>query len=186
MALSRHVLVAGLLGAVLLLAGCGGGGSSSSGGESTTEWADNVCSAITTWTKSVTSTGNELRQGSNLSADSLKNAAKDIQSSTAKLADDLQGLGAPDTDAGKDAKAAVDKLSNEIKSDADEIKSTVDNASGLSGIQAALTKASGTLAKMGSQISATFAQLQSLDAKGELEKAFEKADSCSSLVKSAG
>jgi hypothetical protein len=39
---------------------------------------------------------------------------------------------------------------------------------------------------MGSQISATFAQLQSLDAKGELEKAFEKADSCSSLVKSAG
>ena len=35
---------------------------------------------------------------------------------------------------------------------------------------------------MGNQVSATFSELQALDAKGELESAFKQAGSCDKLI----
>ena len=53
--------------AVLLVAGCGGGSSSSSSSSpSTKDWADNLCSAISTWSTSVQTAGQSLK-GGNLS-----------------------------------------------------------------------------------------------------------------------
>ena len=43
-----------------------------------------------------------------------------------------------------------------------------------------------TLQQMGAQVTSTFSELGSLDAKGELESAFKNADNCSSLVNSSG
>jgi hypothetical protein len=53
-------------------------------------------------------------------------------------------------------------------------------------VQKALTTIAGTLTQMSSQLSSTFSELSSLDAKGELEDAFKNAPACSSLVKSSG
>jgi hypothetical protein len=184
---SRLAALAVAVAAVALMAaGCGGGGkSSSSGTVSTEDWANSVCSAITTWTGSVRKTGDDLRSG-NVTQDSLKSAVNDFESSTKQLADDLKGLGKPDTSAGDKAQASVDKLATEIQKDADEIKGEIKGASGLSGLQKALTNVGVTLQQMGAQVTTTFSELGSLDAKGELESAFKNADKCSSLVKSSG
>jgi hypothetical protein len=175
------VLAAVVVAMAFLAAGCGSS-KSSSGSVSSEDWANNVCSAITTWTDSVRKTGNDLRAG-NVSKSSLNSAVDDFQSSTQQLADDLKGLGRPNTSAGKQAQASVDKLSGEIQSDADKIKSEVKGASGIAGLQKALANVGVTLTQMGEQVTTTFGELGNLDAKGELESAFKKADKCSSLVK---
>jgi hypothetical protein len=53
-------------------------------------------------------------------------------------------------------------------------------------LQTALTTVAGTLTQMSSQLTSTFSELGTLDAKGELEDAFKKAPACSSLVNSTG
>lgn len=187
MRLAALVLV--LAATLLLASACGKSSSSSSssgsGSTSTADWANGLCTAITTWTSSIRKTGNSLRSG-NLDQASLKNAANEFQSSTKQLADDLKALGKPDTSAGQQAKSSVDKLAGQIQSDADKIKSAVKGASGAAGAQQALTTIAGTLTQMSSQLSTTFSELGTLDAKGELQSAFKKAPACSSLVKSSG
>jgi hypothetical protein len=183
---TRLAALAAVFAAVLLASGCGGGGKSSSSDTKPAEdWANSVCSAITTWTSSVRQTGNDLRNG-NVNKDSLNKAVNDFQSSTKQLSDDLKGLGRPDTSSGQKAQASVEKLANEIQTDANTIQSEIKGASGVAGYQKALANVGGTLQKMGTQVTSTFSELGNLDAKGELESAFKKADSCSGLVKSSG
>ncbi len=182
---TRLAPLAAVFAAVLLSSGCGGGGSSSSNTKPAEDWANSVCSAITTWTSSVRQTGNDLRSGT-VNKDSLNKAVNEFQSSTTQLSDDLKGLGRPDTASGQKAQASVDKLANEIQTDADQIKTEIKGASGVAGYQKALANVGVTLQQMGQQVTNTFGELGNLDAKGELQSAFKKADKCSSLVKSSG
>jgi hypothetical protein len=167
--------------AVVLVAGCGG----SSDTTSATDWANNFCSAITTWSGSIKSTGQSL-QGGNPSESTLKSAANDITSATDKLASDLKGLGKPDTESGQKAKDAIDELASSVDDDVNEMQSAVDNkASGVSGAMAAASSVTSTLSTMGTQINSAASQLEQADAKGELQQAFKKASSCKSLTSSS-
>jgi ABC-type transporter Mla subunit MlaD len=170
-------LVIGLL-AVSLATGCGG--DDGGGGASSTEWADGVCSAITTWSQSITSTAESLR-GGNLSEDELRNAVDDFESATSDFVDDLRGLGAPDTESGEQAKESLDELSGNVEENVSRMRSAVDDVSGASGVLEAITTVSATLSTMGQQLSATFTELEQLDAGGELERAFSDTDSCDEL-----
>jgi hypothetical protein len=170
-------LVVGLL-AVTFAAGCGGDGGG--GGSSTTEWADDVCSAITTWSESITSTADSLR-GGNLTEDEVRSAVDDFERATSDFVDDLRGLGAPDTESGKQAKESLDELSGNVEENMSKMKSAVDDASGASGVGKAVTAVGAALSSMGQQLSATFTELERLDAGGELEQAFSDADSCDEL-----
>jgi hypothetical protein len=181
---TRLAALAAVFAAVLLASGCGSS-SSSSDTKPAEDWANSVCSAITTWTSSVRQTGNDLRSGS-VSESSLNKAVNEFQQSTKQLADDLKGLGRPDTPSGQKAQQSVDTLATEIQSDADKIKSEIKGASGVAGYQKALANVGVTLTQMGEQVTNTFGELGNLDAKGELESAFKKADKCSSLVKQSG
>jgi ABC-type transporter Mla subunit MlaD len=157
--------------------GCGGGDG---GDSSATEWAGDVCSAITTWKDSITSTADSLK-GGNLSEDALRSAADDVESATSDFVDDVRGLGKPDTDAGEQAKESLDQLADEADQNLSAIKSAVDNASGVSGAVAAVSAISAALSTMGNQLSSTFNELEQLDSGGELETAFKEADSCKQL-----
>src|SRR3954470_6128052 len=169
--------------AVVLVAGCGGGGSSSSGSSpSPKDWADGLCSAITTWSTSVQQAGQKLK-GGNLSKDDLKTTTTQITDATATFADDLKGLGKPDTDAGQKAKDAIDELSTQVSDDVDKLQKTVNDAVG-SGAKGAVAAASGiatTLSTMSTQIAAASTKLQQADAKGELEQGFKDAPACKKL-----
>lgn len=182
---ARRPLVIGLL-AVALFAGCGGddggsgGGGGGGGGSSAAEWAEDVCSAITTWNESISSTVDSLKSG-DLSEDELRGAVEDVESATSNFVDDLRGLGRPETEAGAQAKESLDRLARNIEDNLSTLRSAVDSASGLSGIVAATGTATVTLSTMEEQLSSTFAELQELDAGGELEAAFSEADSCNQL-----
>jgi hypothetical protein len=165
---------------VALAAGCGGddggGGSSATG-----DWANGVCEAVSTWSESIRSTGESLQSGTP-SMDSLKSAVDDFADATKTFVDDLRGLGAPDTEAGEEAKQALDELADDVDENVEKMNDAVDGASGVSGIVEAATTVGTTLAAMGQQLSSTFSELEGLDASGEIEDAFRDADSCDELT----
>ena len=168
--------------AAVLAAGCGGGGSSSSSSPSPTDWADDLCSAITTWSTSVKEAGESLKNGS-LSSGDLKQTTSEIKSATNEFADDLRGLGKPDTDAGQEAKDAIDQLAAQIKEDVANLQSAVNDAVG-SGTKGAVTAASSiatSLSTMSTQTASAASKLQQADAKGELEQGFRDAPACKKL-----
>jgi hypothetical protein len=183
-ATTRRLLMAPVLAAAMAAAGCGGSSSDggSGGGETVgaSEWASSLCSDITTWTGALQSSAQPL-QGGNLSKDSLQTAAGDMKSATKTFADEVKALGAPDAEAGSEAKKSLDTLAENLNADVEQIDKTVDDVSGGSGVVAAASAVSGTIAKMGSQVTATFAVLQKLDAKGELTDAFKNSTACKSL-----
>jgi hypothetical protein len=168
-----------VLSAAVLVAGCGGDDDSET--SSATEWADGVCSAVTSWTESLTSATQSLTDGG-LSQDGLETAVDDVKDATSSLVDDLKDLGAPDTEAGQQAKESLDTLGDELSEEVDKIESAAEDASGASGVLSAVSTISGTLVAMGNQVSSTFNELEQLDAAGELEDAFEQAESCSRLT----
>jgi hypothetical protein len=169
--------------AVVLAAGCGGGGSSSSSSSpSPKDWADGLCSSITTWSDSVRTAGESIK-GGNLSKSSLTNATDDIKSATNEFADDLKALGKPNTDGGQEVKDAIDELSNQVTEDVGELQNAVDKASG-SGTSGAAAAASGiatSLSTMSTHIAAAASKLQQADSKGELEQGFRDAPACKKL-----
>jgi hypothetical protein len=170
--------------AVVLVAGCGGG-SSSNNKMDPTEWANSICGSVDTWATSVRSAANSLR-GGNVSKNALQSTANDVKDATNTLADDLKGLGKPDIEAADKAKQQLDTLSTNYKNEVQSMQNDVQNASGASGTLTAVSKVSQTLVTMGSQLQSTFGELQKLDAKGELDKAFKNASNCKKLQKQGG
>ena len=178
-------VLAVVLAGTVLAAGCGGGSSkSSSDTVSTDEWASDLCSAFVSWTTTVRSAGNSLK--SNVTQESVKSAAGEMKDATTKLKGDLKALGKPDTDAGDKAKQTTDELAGQLQTDADKIQKAVDNVSGAKGVLPAVSTISTTLQNVGTQVRTAFTNLQNVDAKGELEKAFNKADSCKKLTSPSG
>jgi hypothetical protein len=164
--------------ALVLASGCGGSSDTSSA----SDWANNFCSALATWSSSVRSTANSLK--ANPSKDSLKSAAGDLESASNTLVSDLKDLGKPDTKAGQDAKDAIDQLSSEVEDDVQEMKSAVDKASGVQGVVTAASSVSATLSKMGTQINSALSKLGSADPGGELKQAFRDSSACKNLTSS--
>jgi len=179
----RSLLAATVAGAALLAAGCGGSSDSTTTADvsPTTEWADGLCSAINTFTASITSIVDPIKSG-DISKDSLTTAVDDAKSATDTLTSDLEGLGKPDTEAGQEAKDSVDKLSTDLKAEVTTIQGALDGASGIAGYIAAAPVILTSLGTMGTDVTSTITTLQGLGAKGELETAFKDAPSCSTLA----
>src|SRR5262245_45518766 len=88
--------------AAALVAGCGGD-DDGGGGTATSDWANGVCEAVSSWSESIRATGDSLRESAT-SPDALKDAVDEFASATQTFVDDLRDLGAPDTEAGEEAK----------------------------------------------------------------------------------
>jgi hypothetical protein len=166
-----------LVTALLLAAGCGGSDDETSGAD---DWANSVCSAVTTWTTSVTAAAQSL-QGGNLSENSLESAVDDVTEATKTLADDVEDAGKPDTADGQEAQDLVEQLADDLDEAVQTIGDAVDDVSGGTGLLTAISQISGTLATMSSQVGGLIDELEQLDPAGELENAFANADECSSL-----
>jgi hypothetical protein len=165
--------VVALVGVIAFLAaGCGSDKSSES--NSATDWANGVCSAVTTYRQSVTDAAGSLK--GNVSQSGFKDATNEVQKATDTLVDTIKGLGKPDTDAGNQAKTTVDTLSGQLQSDLDTVK----NAGG-QGLVQSLSTVTTALATAQTQITTAFNELKGLDAQGELSDAFKQASSCDSL-----
>jgi hypothetical protein len=182
----RALLAVLILAAAIVAAGCGGG-SSSSGGTGTEssataadDWANSVCEAFVAWNNSITDAGQGIRD--NPSEEGIRTAGEQIQSATQTLADDLRGLGRPDTESGQQAKDTIDQLATNLDTSLQKISDAMYNASGAAGAVTAASTIGTSLVEMGDHVSTAFQQLQDIDAQGELQSAFESADSCAGLT----
>jgi phage-related protein len=183
----RALLAVLILSAAIVAAGCGGGSSSSSGTSGTEssataadDWANSVCEAFVTWKNSITDAGQGIKD--NPSEEGIRTAGDEIQSATQTLADDLRGLGKPDTESGQQAKDTIDQLATNLDTSLQKISDAMYNASGAAGAVTAASTIGTSLVEMGDHVSTAFQQLQDLDAGGELQSAFEQADSCAGLT----
>jgi hypothetical protein len=175
-------LVFRLVGALVLVlaalaAGCGGGGDDDESA-GTTEWADGVCTALADWGTSIRDVTGSATSGT--SAERLQAIATDVKEATEKLADDLEGLGRPGTDAGEQAQDEIEELAADMRQDVEKIE----DAAGSGNAVTAATTISSTLSTMSSQLGSTLNELEQLDAQGELSDAFEEADACQDLANS--
>jgi phage-related protein len=182
----RALLAVLILAAAIVAAGCGGG-SSSSGGTGTEssataadDWANSVCEAFVAWNNSITDAGQGIRD--NPSEEGIRTAGEQIQSATQTLADDLRGLGKPDTESGQQAKDTIDQLATNLDTSLQKISEAMDSASGTAGAVTAASTIGTSLVEMADHVSTAFQQLQDIDAQGELQSAFESADSCAGLT----
>lgn len=171
-------LVLGLLAA----AGCGGDNEPETA--ATTEWANDLCSAVTTWTQDLQATIDELSNLSSFSGEGLREATSDFEESTERFVEEVRALGAPDTEAGAEARDAVESLADTIQAEREEIEAAVEDASGVAGIASAASAVGASLSAMSEAFGQTFERLEGVDATGELEQAFEDAEACDELASS--
>ena len=182
----RSLLAVLILSAAIVAAGCGGGSSSSSGtgtessATAADDWANSVCEAFVAWNNSVTDAGQGIRD--NPSEEGIRTAGEQIQSATQTLADDLRGLGRPDTETGQQAKDTIDQLATNLDTSLQKISDAMDSASGTAGAVTAASTIGTSLVEMADHVSTAFQQLQEIDAQGELQSAFEQGDSCAGLT----
>jgi hypothetical protein len=167
---------------VLALAAAGCGGDDAEPEASATEWANDLCTAVTSWTEALQAEGNAVT--SSPSEESLREAASGLESATDTFLEDVRDLGTPDTEAGTEARAAVDELADTVEAEKQEIEDAVDDASGITGVTSAISAVAASLTAMGEAFEQTFERLEDLDGGGELEQAFEEADACDELVSS--
>ena len=163
---------------VVVAAGCGSSNKNadtSTQASATVEWAGGLCSALTTYTTSLTDAAKTLT--GNLSKSGVQDAADSVKSATDTFVSDTKGLGKPDTSSGQQAKETIDTLSTNLDKDV----STIQDAAG-SGLLKGASTITTTLTTVQSELTTAFNELKSLDAKGELSQAFSDAPSCSSLT----
>jgi hypothetical protein len=175
---TRQLAAALVAGIALVAAGCGGDDESV---PAATQWAGDVCTAVNTWRNDVASTASSVT--SDPTRAGLQQAAEDAKSATETLIDTLKGLGAPDTEAGDQARSALETLSSGLQTDVDTIQQAVADASGVQGLLGAASTVSAALAQISAQLSTAMDQLGSLrDVDDQLQQAFADADSCDGVL----
>ncbi len=162
--------------AALLAAGCGSGKSNeTTTSASAADWANGLCSAVTTYQASLTDAAKSLT--GNLTKTGLQDAVDQAQAATDTFVSTTKSLGKPNTTSGSKAKETLDTLATQLDEDVSKLKSASD-----SGVLAGISTATGALATAQTQITTAFHTLEGLDVQGELGDAFSQASSCSSLT----
>jgi ABC-type transporter Mla subunit MlaD len=165
--------IALILVAAFALVGCGGDESASE------SYADDVCSNLSSWVTDVGDTVRSLTdQGLSISRDDIQTAVDQTEEATDALANDLQGLGAPETEDGRQARSELDDLASELRQQLDAIQEAVDSGEGLAAIAAQVSTA---ISAAANAVNTTVENLRGLDPPGELRDAFENSEQCDEL-----
>jgi hypothetical protein len=181
----RVAALAASLAAALALLATGCGGSEEPEGSAAVDWADGVCLATTQWTEQLKEIGSRFTDLSNLSQDRLEEAANDAREATLEFVSAVRELGAPDTEAGVEAKRALDELTTELEAGIAEIQETLEGIQGIAGIPRAIASIGGTLTSLSQEVSSTLETLRDGELGEDLRRAFEEAPACDELTSSA-
>jgi hypothetical protein len=156
-----------------------------SGQPSATEWADSVCTSLSTWRSSITSLADV--SGSTLTPESLREKLDTADTATKTLVTELEDLGPPDLESGDQLKQELVSVASELESNFDTLKQGAENAadadSSADFLQALAALAPQFQALLDT-ISTTVDDLQANvgeDAKAELQQAFVSSSSCQQL-----
>lgn len=165
---------------VLLLAGvalasCGGDDEANA----SEDYANSVCSSLSAWVTDVQETVTSLTdEGLAIEREDIDTAVDQAKESTESLAEDLEGLGAPETEDGTEAKSELDSLVNTVEQQIATVEEALSSGGAPASIAATVTAAIATAA---SAVETTYENVQGLDPSGELSEAFEDSEECDSL-----
>lgn len=156
---------------VVTLTSCGGENDAAS-----VEWANDVCSAVITWREAVAASPEAVR-----STGSVETGVAQVEDATDELTAELRSLGAPETEAGDAARDVLAALGAQIRADVEAVERAVAGAEGTAGARDAAITIAAALQALRGQVSTTVEELRDLDAQGELDDAFDDAESCDEL-----
>lgn len=174
---SRFLALGLVAAAAALAAGCG----SDEAEDPTAAWADDACGALTDWKTSLQAAVTSVTDSP--SADSISAAAQEVVDATGALRDDLDGLGAPPTDAQGQTEDALGALTTSLGQRADTVQQALDTGSdSLSGL-------ANKAAIIGREVQGAVTDLQAFldaavdpgSAASEVVDAIEQSDACSEL-----
>ena len=178
----RAALALLVLGAALVAAtGCGGDDEPPA-----EAWANDVCTSISDWRTTIEGIVSDLQ--SQLTSPNAGAAIKDAIASgvdaTTQLKDELQDIGPPDTEAGDEAKQALDDFANEAAQTADDVQAQAEKlpeSGSVSELLGQLTPMAASLESLAQEGQAKLNDLEQLDPSGEIQDGVENAESCQSL-----
>ena len=161
----------------LLAAGCGDDDEAVS---STTEWAEEFCATTRAWGDELERIGEDLDLSS-ISSDALDQAAEDAREATDDFIEAIRDLGGPGTESGDEVEQSVEELADEVESEREQIEDAIDDAGGLSGAITAAREIASSVAAMFTALERTLESIDEADVNGELDTAFDEAESCAGL-----
>jgi hypothetical protein len=178
--MTRLAIVASLLVSVLALvaAGCGGNDDSSSDAVPADQWADEFCTAVSSWKDSLQEIRDRFTDLSSLTEDSLNEAADDAENATDEFVSDLQGLGRPDTASGQDIEDSLQTLQDTVDQQKSDVQDAVDNVEGVGDIPAAITTIGSAITTMGTALQSAFDAIENEDVDGEIKTAIDNSEAC--------
>lgn len=157
-------------------------GDDDGGPESTSEWADAVCTSLSDWRASIASLAD--LSGESLTAETFRDRLDEAEEATSTLGTELRDLGPPDVVDGDEVDQALEDAVGGLEERYDELQAAASDAleapsaTALAGLvddfQALLEQARDIVATL--QSASLFGQ-----ASAELEQAFGDSASCQSL-----
>jgi hypothetical protein len=154
--------------------------------ETTTEWADSVCTSLSDWRASIAELADV--DGASLTADTLRDRLDEAESATTQLVTELHELGPPDVADGDEVEEALDDATAGLEESFEELRVAAEDAADAESPQdlvAALPGLAEDFRNLLGQVPEFVATLQSAslfgEASAELEQAFTAAPSCQAL-----
>ena len=167
-----------------LVAGTGCGGEDEPPAEA---WATDVCTSIVDWRTSIEGIVSDLQ--SQLTSPDAAAAIKDGIASgvdaTTQLKNELQDIGAPETEAGEEAKKALDDFADQAAQTADDVQAQAEklpDSGSVTELLGQLTPIAASLESLAREGRSQLQDLESLDPSGEIQDGVENAEACQSLT----
>jgi hypothetical protein len=177
------VVIAVAIAAAVVIVKATDSGSSS---ESTTQWADDVCTSLSDWRSSIESLATV--SGGSLSRDDLRQKLSDAQVATEQLITDLKDIGPPDTESGTQLKQQLQDSADQLQQSYENLKAQAQDALDADSATAflqGLAQLAPDFQNLLNETASTLDTLQSTDVAGsssdEIKQAFDDADSCQAL-----
>ena len=160
--------------------GCGGSTSAEE------KWADSVCTDLGNWKSQVKQATDDIaakiRSPEQGTLPAMKADVQKLVDASQQLAQNLNGLGAPKTQSGAQAKQQLETLASHLQTTTDKAKQTlaaVPENAGLVETAKQLAPLAPDLQSLGAEATST---VQSIEASSnDLKQGFEQADSCKQL-----
>ncbi len=169
--MSRTILIC-IVAALVLVAGCGGEDESSS-----EAWVSDFCSAAADWRTSLEDIVGQFQSPSDLDVDSVQAAVDDGLDATESFVNEVDELGAPETEAGQEAAGIVDSMTSSIQATADDLRSTIEGADSLQDLIAQAGPATAQIGELEQELQSSLDELENLDT-GELGSELESNEDC--------
>jgi methyl-accepting chemotaxis protein len=168
----RRVALICAVGLLLLAAGCGGEDESS-----TEAWSNDFCSASADWRSALEDIVSQFQSPSDLDADSIQGAIDDGLEATESFVDEVESLGAPETEAGQEVAGILDSMTSSIQTTADDLRSTFEGADSLQDLVARAGEAASQIGQLEQELQSSLDEIENLNT-GELRDELESNEDC--------